>query len=77
MSGPYLSLVGTELKLQKDNFRFMPLLISGLGKINHSLRLTVVSSGHVEKNADLAYVITCTSPGLADGLLITTVVDGS
>lgn len=54
----------------------MPLLIRGMVKINHSLTL-MVSSGQVANNADLAYFITCTSPGLADGLLITIVLDCS
>lgn len=54
----------------------MPLLIRGMVKINHSLTL-MVSSGQVANNADLAYFITCTSSGLADGLLITIVLDRS
>lgn len=55
---------------------FIPLLISVMVEINHSLRL-MVSSGQVVNNADVASFITCTSPGLADGLLITIVLDSS
>lgn len=54
---------------------FIPLLISVMVKINHSLRLMV--SGQAVNNADVASFITCTSPGLADGLLITIVLGSS